>query len=147
MKSPSFLIIPLLQGFYWFDEGLQSYLRARGWSEITRAQSMIIANVVMGVVRPSDIARTLGVSRQAIHITLKELVDAGILDLTDDPDDGRVKIVRFTKDGERRRQDARKAVAKLTAELARRIGKDNVKSLKEAFAHDWGAPVRDPKDL
>lgn len=143
MKSPSFLIIPLLQGFYWFDEGLQSYLRSRGWSEITRPQSMIISNIVMGTIRPSDIARALGVSRQAVHITLKELIDDGVLELVDDPEDGRVKIVRFTKEGERRRQDARYAVEKLTAALARRIGKQNVKNLRGAFACDWGPPVTD----
>ena len=64
------LLLSLLQGFYWFDEGLQNYLQARGWPVVSRPQSMVMANIVLGVRRPSDIARRLGVSRQAIHATM-----------------------------------------------------------------------------
>jgi len=35
------LLLSLLQGFYWFDEGLQNYLQARGWPAVTRPQSMV----------------------------------------------------------------------------------------------------------
>ena len=44
----SHLIVTLLRGFYWLDEGLQSYVRAQGWPVITRPQSMIMASIEMG---------------------------------------------------------------------------------------------------
>ena len=79
------LILSLLQGFYWFDEGLQNYLRSKGWPAVTRPQSMVMANVVLGFRRPSDIARNMDVSRQAIHATTNQMVKLGMLALVDDP--------------------------------------------------------------
>lgn len=35
---------------------------------------MVMTNIVSGIVRPSDIARNLGVSRQAIHSTINQMV-------------------------------------------------------------------------
>src|SRR3546814_11181749 len=58
------LIIALFQRFCWLDEGLQARLHDRGWPDISRPQSMVMTNIVSGIVRPSDIARNLGVSRQ-----------------------------------------------------------------------------------
>ena len=36
METARYLIVPLLQAFFWFDDGLQAYLRSRGWDHITR---------------------------------------------------------------------------------------------------------------
>lgn len=141
MNSSEYLILPLLQGFYWFDEGLQSYLKSKGWSAVTRPQSMIMSNVILGVNKPSDIARRLGISRQAIHTTLDQMVEQGLLELRDDPSDKRSKVVVISKSGERRRQDARRAMMMLTEELSKRIGSKNVENLQKAFAAEWGPPV------
>ena len=141
MEEPSYLIVPLLQGFFWFDEGLQNYLRRRGWSEITRPQSMVMVSVITGTTRPADIARQLGISRQAIHVTINQMVAMDLLELRDDPKDQRSKIVGISRTGERRRNDARQAVRMLTEELSRRIGARNVRNLLTAFAKDWGEPI------
>ena len=93
------LLLSLLQGFYWFDEGLQNYLQARGWPAVTRPQSMVMATMVLGVRRPSDIARRLGVSRQAIHATINQMIELGIVALVDDPANRRVKVVAPTAKG------------------------------------------------
>ena len=141
MDSPDFLIIPLLQGFSWFDDGLQAYLEARGWPHVTRPQSMVMVQVVRGVTRPSDIARNLGVSRQAVHTTINQMVELGLLDLRDDPGDRRSKRVVIAPNGQKMRTVAQQAVAELSAELERRIGKAHVDALRAAFAADWGAPM------
>lgn len=137
------LIIPLLQAFFWFDDGLQSYLQAQGWNQVTRPQSMVMANVVIGVNKPSDIARNLGVSRQAIHTTINQMVELGMLELQDDAGDRRSKIVVLSETGVRMRGDANQVMADLIAELRRRIGSRNVDNLMKAFAADWGPPVTD----
>ena len=98
--QPPHLIVSLLQGFYWFDSGLQSYLRARGWPTLTHSQSMVMINVVMGATRPVEIARNLGISRQAVHVTLAQIAQVGILRLQDDPTDRRTKIAVLTELGE-----------------------------------------------
>ena len=140
METARYLIVPLLQAFFWFDDGLQAYLRSRGWDHITRPQSMVMLNIVIGVTRPSDIARNIGVSRQAVHSTIAQMIGMEMLELRDDPADGRSKVVAITAKGQAMRADANAAVDALTAELGRRIGPVNIANLIKAFKADWGAP-------
>lgn len=140
MNSTDYLIVPLLQAFCWFDDGLQAHLQAKGWGQVTRPQSMVMVNFVTGVLRPSDIARNLGISRQAIHSTIAQMVDMGMLELKDDPADGRSKVIAITPKGVAMRADANEAVQALTAELGRRIGKAHVAALAAALSCDWGMP-------
>lgn len=141
MNSVDHLIVPLWQAFVWFDEGLQTFLRSRGWPEVTRPQSLVMTNVVIGVRRPSDIARNLGVSRQAIHTTIRQMVELEMLELVDDPEDRRSKLVEIAGAGAQMRENAREAMRLMTGELEARIGKDKVEALKAALAADWGEPL------
>jgi DNA-binding MarR family transcriptional regulator len=141
MEKVEHLIVPIWQAFVWMDDSLQSYLRQQGWPEVTRPQSMVMNNVVMGVRKPSDIARNLGVSRQAIHTTLRQMVALGLLQLVDDPDDGRSKVVAIGETGSKMRENAQTAMLLLAKALERRIGKAHVDGLKAALAADWGAPL------
>ncbi|HBN09662.1 MAG TPA: MarR family transcriptional regulator [Cyanobacteria bacterium UBA8530] len=135
------LIVPLLQAFFWFDDGLQSYLQSKGWHQVTRPQSMVMAHVVMGVHNPSEIARSLGISRQAVHTTINQMVELGMLELRDDNNDRRAKVVALTGRGQEMREDADRVMSDLKAELCNRIGKRNVDNLIKAFSADWGAPI------
>jgi len=135
------LLLSLLQGFYWFDEGLQNYLQARRWPSVTRPQSMVMANIVLGVRRPSDIARNMGVSRQAIHATISQMVTLGMVALVDDPTNGRVKVVAVTPLGEMMRTDAQQAMLVMGEELGRRLGKPAVLRAAHMMNQDWGRPM------
>ncbi|MNS04299.1 MULTISPECIES: MarR family winged helix-turn-helix transcriptional regulator [unclassified Brevundimonas] len=139
--NSDYLIVPLLAGFEWFDESLQMSLREAGWPHLTRPESMVMMHVQMEVVRPADIARSLRLTRQAVHSTINSLVERGVFELVDDPTDGRIRIVQLTPMGKAMRRDAQKIVAHLTEELGRRIGARRVKALRESFAGDWGAPI------
>lgn len=136
-----YLIVPMLRGFFWFDEGLQNYLRQRGWPTVTRPQSMVMINVALGVTRPSDIARALGITRQAVHSTINGMVEIGLLELVDDPQDKRSKVVVISERGAKMREHAREAASLMSQELARRIGADRMDALREALAADWGPPM------
>lgn len=132
------LLLSLLQAFYWCDESLQNYLRSRGWPEVTRPQSMVMANIVLGVNRPSDIARNMGISRQAIHATINQMVEVGIVALSSDPSNRRVKIVTPTKLGETMRVDAQQAMVIQAEELAARLGEDEFRQLTRILGLAWG---------
>lgn len=141
------LIIALFQRFCWLDEGLQARLHDHGWPDVNRPQSMIMTNIVSGVVRPSDIARNLGVSRQAVHSTINQMVKLGIVRLDVDPDDRRHMIVSLTDLGARMRKDAQRSMDALTAQIADRLGQDKFDALLAALEADWGdniesAPAR-----
>lgn len=142
------VLLSLLRGFYWFDEGLQNYLQARGWPVVTRPQSMVMANLVLGVQRPSDIARNMGVSRQAIHATINQMVELGMVELIDDPKNGRVKLIAPTRMGETMRVDAQASMILMGEELGRRLGKANFLKAAHLLAEDWGPPMTfDPQDV
>ena len=132
------LIIALFQRFCWLDEGLQARLHNRGWPDVSRPQSMVMTNIVTGIVRPSDIARNLGVSRQAIHSTINQMVAVGIVALEPDPDDRRHMVVSLTETGARMRQDAQRAMDALSDQLAERLGQDRFAELIATLEADWG---------
>ncbi|SKB26041.1 MarR family winged helix-turn-helix transcriptional regulator [Sphingopyxis flava] len=132
------LIIALFQRFCWLDEGLQARLHDHGWPDVSRPQSMVMTNIVSGIVRPSDIARNLGVSRQAIHSTINQMVKLGIVKLEVDPSDRRNMIVALTDLGARMREDAQRSMDALSAQIAARLGQDRFDALLAALEADWG---------
>ena len=133
----------LFQALLWMDESLQATLAARGLPVIGRSQSMILLAIESGVKRPVRLARLMGVSRQAIRNQLQELTDLGVLELVEDPTDGRAKVIRI-QDGARALVDAaREALWEAEHTLEGRIGKAHVARLRDALREDWGPPVGD----
>lgn len=135
------VLLSALQAFYWCDESLQNYLRSRGWPAVTRPQSMVMTHLAMGVNRPSDIARNMGVTRQAIHTTLNQMIALGIVELSDDPANRRVKVVTTTDMGDRMRADAQQAMTLQAEELARRLGEGDAATILRLLSRDWGPPM------
>ena len=97
MIETEFLFVSLLEGFEWFDESLQMSLKAAGLPPLSRSESMIMIHVQMGITRPAEIARSLRLTRQAVHQSIASLADRGIFELRPDPDDGRVKVVQCAR--------------------------------------------------
>lgn len=135
------IALALLKDFYWIELGIRSYLRIRGNPEFSRSEGMVIANIMLGYSRPSDIARQLGVSRQAIHMTIHQMREKGIVDLIDDPHDGRIKQVVVTDLAQKMNDDGIVAMGALWEELGRRLGAANLRSAAKVLAADWGPPV------
>lgn len=140
-NSPSNLNQLLVRAFYWLDEGLQRSLSTHGGPRVTHAQSMVILAVWEGVTRPSAIAEYLGVSRQAIHQSLRELVKHDVVELVPDPSDGRAKLVQLSKSGAPLREMASGILNDLESELETRIGKRHLSNLRDALEADWGEPI------
>ena len=130
----------LLQAFEWFDDGLTNELAAAGWPRQNRMQSLVFANLDVGGTRPADLARHLGVSRQAIHQTVATLEAAGLVSMQPDPSSGRSKLVMLTEQGRQIVDDALAAFRRLEAELAQRIGERKVAQLRAVLEDDWGIP-------
>src|SRR5260370_16910812 len=92
----SLLMVDLLAAVYWFDDALQSGLKTKGWSEVTRAQSLVLANMTAGVQRASQLAKNLGVSHQPMSQTLAPIQTRGLIPVDADPSDPRTKLLNFT---------------------------------------------------
>ena len=137
-KEQDYLIGTLAYALYWVDESLQASLDAAGWARMNRSRSMIMLNVTAGINRPADIARNLGVSRQAIHQILQGMRDEEILEMVADPRDKRAKIVQFSPAADAIRRDAERILIGIEQQLEARIGKTAYKGLKQALNRNWG---------
>lgn len=133
-----FLLRGLLMAYYWYDESLQNLLVARGFTRLPRTQSMIMVNISDGIRRPADLARQLGISRQAIQQTLAEMEKKGLVTLRDDPSDKRAKLVVFSERGKGIGGAALAAIARIERTLESRLGRKAVQALESALYADWG---------
>lgn len=139
---PSFsMVLTLLKGFYWFEDSVRNYMRSRDREDITRSQSMLMTHVMLGYRRPAEIARQLGISRQAIHVTIQQLVKKNIITLANDPQNRRNKLIYFTKIGEEMRVEALVGINEIVKDLGARIGVENVHKAAGILAADWGAAI------
>lgn len=128
----------LLHAFYWLDDGLQAYMRRQKGFSLPRAQSMMMVCIGDGIHRQSDMARHLGVSKQAVQQALKPLVAKGLVTIQADPLNGRQKRVLFTEKGLEMRDVARRGLLELESELSRRIGPRRLAALHDALNAPWG---------
>jgi DNA-binding MarR family transcriptional regulator len=133
------LLRTLVHATYWIDDGLQAYMKKHAGLSLPRAQSMAMVYLTEGVDRPSDLAQKLRVSKQATQQALKELANKGMIIMLPDPNNGRQKLVQLTDHGRDMRLLAKRALAELETELARRIGAGQLRQLRMALEADWGA--------
>lgn len=83
--------------------------------------------------RQTELARRMGVSKQAVHQLVSELEGFGVLSREPDPSDGRALLVRFTPQGARSLLDGMAVLGELDVELAERIGPRRARALHEAL--------------
>jgi len=140
---PSFsMILTLLKGFYWFEDSVRNFVRSRGYEDFTHSQSMLMTHVMLGYRHPAEIARQLGISRQAVHVTIQQMVKKNIITLRDDPQNRRNKLVYFTAIGDKMRADAAVGMNTIIEDLGARIGAENVRKAAGILAADWGAAIK-----
>lgn len=137
MKSLGHL---LLRGAQWFDESMVRRLARYDGPPMTRAQATILAHLEADGSRSSGLARQLGVSRQAVHQTVRELEKLGLVRQVVDERNRSAKLVRWTKKGESSVFAARKVFVDLEWELAMALGPVTVQGLRTALEADWGEP-------
>lgn len=74
--------------------------RARGFPQLRLAHDALFATLSRSEgERSSDLAARARITKQAMGEVVRELVDLGIVEMTPDPEDGRAKLVTYTKKG------------------------------------------------
>eukprot|EP00435_Cladocopium_sp_Y103_P077460 s1_g1199.t1 len=132
------LMTSLLEGFMWLDRGLQQNLQAQGLPSVRRLESMVLVYVASGIQRPSDLARTLGVTRQSINSAVRELEEKRLIELAPDPADKRCKLIRFSREGRPVHLAAATIMSNLEAALTDRLGEQTIDALLKGLGDDWG---------
>jgi len=105
--------------------------------------SLIILSIAQGIERPTQIAEQLGLTRQGVHLAIKDLEAEGLISIDDDPTDRRAKRVFFSKDDQRdeMRRFAAAALRRIEDELATRVGRENFETFRQVLKMDWGDVV------
>lgn len=105
---------------------LSQRLTDKGYKAITPSLLSFLSVLECGVNYGSEIARTLGVSRQMVGKTVKELSRLGYLEQVEGV--GRQKQILFTCNGERLISDARQLLSELDEALVSTLGGKAVSS-------------------
>jgi DNA-binding MarR family transcriptional regulator len=121
----------LLNAYYQVDNELQKSLEKKGWRQFTHSQSMIFLNMAEGRDRTVDIAKHIGVSKQAVSRTINELVEIGLIHLETDPNDKRAKRLTLSTKGAVITEDATKSIFELEKNLSKKLGEQKTLQLKE----------------
>lgn len=131
----------LLRAYYWMDESLQNGLQQAGYKPRTRTQTMILIHISNGVTRAAELARALGVSRQAIQQQINDLEDDELVTQIPDPTDKRANRIVFSERGAELINQALATLRNSEQALASRLGYETVNQLRRALTQDWGPVV------
>ena len=101
------------------------------FADATPAEARLFA-VLRGRERSiSELARVLGVTRQAVHHTVHRLIDAEVVELIPAQHSRREKLVRITPTGSKVQAIAAANLRRIEAEMAERVGEAKLSTLRE----------------
>jgi DNA-binding MarR family transcriptional regulator len=128
--------------------------RQAGRRELTPALVRLLPHLSRDGIRPTELARRIEVSKQAVGQALADLASRRLVELVPDPADGRARLVRLTASGAAAYDHGRGVLAFYAAALGVRLGTARVAALTEgltdalAVLQQWtadGAPI--PTDV
>lgn len=139
------LLSLLTKRINWFHDAFQQALQANDAPRLTRAEALVAANMAAGETKASNIARNLGVSRQAISQILADLSQRDIIVVTENPGDRRSRVASLKTEPDDEGETCGRIFKLLEAELEGRLGSRRMKALWEALEGEWGEPPLLPK--
>lgn len=104
-----------------------------GYEDVTPAQFTLIRWPGMQGQRPSDLAESVGLSKQAVNDLLGELERNGYIERHPDPQDGRARIVHLTARGQRLQRTAHDASRELEKAWAASVGESRFRGLRSTL--------------
>jgi DNA-binding MarR family transcriptional regulator len=115
------------------EQALARVRRETGIAEIRASHTALLPHLDFEGVRLTDLAERVGVSKQAAFQLVEELEAHGIVERRDDPADGRARLIRFSKKGQRALLNGLRILGELERELARDIGAQRFAALHDAL--------------
>jgi DNA-binding MarR family transcriptional regulator len=92
-------------------------------------------------VRPSALAERAGVSKQAMNQLLKSLEGLGYIRRSSAPDEGRARMVRFTKRGHAAYKKIYEILVEIESEWRDELGVKRFGEFKKMLARIWESPL------
>ena len=116
-------------------------LNAGGFDELRLPHIAVLQFPGPDGVRPGTLAERAGMSKQAMNQLLRSLESLGYIVRSDAPDEGRARIVRFTRRGRAAYSKIHDILRDIEREWSAEIGPKQFAQLKELLARVWESPL------
>lgn len=136
-RMPANLKQLLLARSDWFAREIMSGVKRSEFAYITPAQSRLLVHMGGRPMPMPELARRLGISRQAVHKTVTELARRGILEIRDDPERRNAKLVVYTERGRQVNRAGAAIIDRIEDRIAARLGRARLDELKTLLEADW----------
>lgn len=101
---------------------------------VSRASGALLPFIDLEGTRSVDLARRLGISKQAVAKAVKELMEQGLVQRVEDGADGRAFLVRFTDSGMEYLLATHDAINQVEAEYEAIVGVEEMRTVRRALA-------------
>lgn len=116
-----------------FNETAIARVRAASGQPIRAAHTALFPHIDLEGTRLTELARRLGVTKQAVAQLVDDLEAMGIVERVPDPRDGRAKLIGFSAAGRAGMFDGLAMLGELEAELGEEIGEEKMAQLHESL--------------
>jgi DNA-binding MarR family transcriptional regulator len=109
-------------------------IRLRTDEPVRVTHTTVLPHVDLAGTRLTELARRLGVTKQAAGQLVDELEEMGFLERVADPDDARAKLVRYSKKGQAAMLEGLQVLGEIEAEMRDVVGEAKMRAMHEALA-------------
>lgn len=116
-------------------------LNAAGFDDLRLSHIAVLQFPGPDGVRPGTLAERAGMSKQAMNQLLRSLEGLGYIVRSDAPDEGRARIIRFTKRGHAAYLKIHDILRNIEREWSAELGLKDFAQLKELLSRVWEGPL------
>ena len=116
-------------------------LNAAGFKGLTMAHMPVLQYPSPDGVRPGTLAERANMTKQAMNRLLGTLEDLGYIARSDSPEEGRARVVRFTKRGHAGYAKALDILRDVEREWSAELGSRDFHELKKLLLRVWESPL------
>jgi DNA-binding MarR family transcriptional regulator len=116
-------------------------LNAAGFHELSMPHMAVLQFPGPDGVRPGTLAERAGMSKQAMNQLLRSLEGLGYVVRSDAPDEGRARIISFTKRGRAAYSKIHEILRDIEREWSAELGPKDFAQLKELLSRVWESPL------
>ena len=135
------MVRAILEHAEFLKERIERAVQDAGHTGMTRPQVMALASHDARCT-PTQLARRLGVTRQSMQKTIKQLEEAGLVELEPHPTDGRSKQIVLTSVGREVRLSLERAIDGFGRRFDAAFGTDTMHPVRRVLSSDWPAILR-----
>lgn len=125
--------------YHWFTGFVSQVLSHTQWANLKRSHIIILGGIYSGERRSVRLAEMVGVSRQAVSKTVRELEELGLLQQQPDTKQGNSTVLELTGDGRACIAVVNKKVKHLMEKLSEAFGQEAVNNALDILSADWEA--------